>query len=289
MQLWNYTDRFVRERKILNNVSTATADWYHYSLKAFKPVLEAEYQSIRELRTAVVTRIGELRGEGRGNKGVSVNTYLRCLKAFLNWCFEEQIVKERVKLSWLKEEEKVLAPLRPEHIKRLVDYKPVQRSGMRLRAIILTALDTGLRLNELLGMLRNDVDFDNFCLRVKGKGNKERLIPMSVELRKILYRHLASHEYRLVFCTLQGKQMSKRNLLRDFKELAGLLGITGVRCSLHTCRHSFAVNYLRAGGNVLYLQRILGHTSLEMTNRYCRSLGIDDLKAVHNGLSLLSR
>ena len=91
MQLWNYTDRFVRERKILNNVSTATADWYHYSLKAFKPVLEAEYQSIRELRTAVVTRIGELRGEGRGNKGVSVNTYLRCLKAFLNWCFEVRI------------------------------------------------------------------------------------------------------------------------------------------------------------------------------------------------------
>ena len=145
MQLWNYTDRFVRERKILNNVSTATADWYHYSLKAFKPVLEAEYQSIPELRTAIITRIGELRGSGRGNKAVSVNTYLRCLKAFLNWCFDEQIVKERVKLSWLKEEEKILAPLRPEHIKRLVDYKPVQRSGMRLRAIVLTALDTGLR------------------------------------------------------------------------------------------------------------------------------------------------
>ena len=59
MQLWNYTDRFVRERKILNNISAATADWYHYSLKAFKPVLEAEYQSIPELRTAIITRIGE--------------------------------------------------------------------------------------------------------------------------------------------------------------------------------------------------------------------------------------
>jgi hypothetical protein len=43
MQLWNFTDRFVRERKILNNVSSATADRYHYSLKAFKPALEAEY------------------------------------------------------------------------------------------------------------------------------------------------------------------------------------------------------------------------------------------------------
>jgi hypothetical protein len=49
------------------------------------------------------------------------------------------------------------------------------------------------------------------------------------------------------------------------------------------------VNYLKARGNVLCLQRILGHTTLEMTNRYCRSLGIEDLKAVHNGLSLLSR
>lgn len=92
-----------------------------------------------------------------------------------------------------------------------------------------------------------------------------------------------------MFCTSRGIGPSQRNLSRDFKMLCLRLHITGVRTSFHTLRHTFPVNYLRAGGNVLYLQRILGHASLEMTNRYCRSLGIEDLKAVHNGLSVLSR
>ncbi|MCX6621198.1 MAG: tyrosine-type recombinase/integrase, partial [Acidobacteria bacterium] len=62
--------------------------------------------------------------------------------------------------------------------------------------------------------------------------------------------------------------------------------IQGVRTSFHTLRYTFAVNYLRAGGNVFYLQRILGHSTLEMTNRYVRSPGIEELQAAHNGLSL---
>lgn len=59
------------------------------------------------------------------------------------------------------------------------------------------------------------------------------------------------------------------------------LCITGVRCSFHTLRHSFSVNYLRNGGNLYYLQRILEHSSIVITQTYLRSLGIEDLKAVH--------
>ena len=156
-------------------------------------------------------------------------------------------------------------------------------------ASVMPALDTGLRVNELVSLLRNDVDFQNFTLRVNGKGNKHRLVPMSVELRKVVYRHLSKHNYPLVFCTLQGRKLSKRNLLRDFKELCVALRVVNVRCSLHTLRHSFAVNYLRAGGNLYYLQRILGHSSITTPERYLRSLGIADLQKVHDGLSLLSR
>lgn len=300
MQLWTFTDRFIRERRTLHNVSPATAEWYHYSLKAFRPVLEVDVESTAELRAAVVSRIEQLREQGRGNKAVSVNTYLRCLKAFLNWCQGERILQEPVKLNWLKEEQKILPTFLPDHIRRFIDWKPATRSGARLRTIILTALDTGMRLNELLSLLREDLDFDNFRLRVKGKGGRERLIPMSIELRRILYRHTAKNAIaqrtaspglrmpQLVFCTIQGRQLSKRNLLRDFKEAAGALGITGIRCSLHTCRHTFAVNYLRAGGNLYYLQRILGHSSISTTERYLRSLGIEDLQKVHDGLSLIA-
>jgi integrase/recombinase XerD len=67
------------------------------------------------------------------------------------------------------------------------------------------------------------------------------------------------------------------------------LKISGVRCSPHTLRHSFAVNYLRAAGNLFYLSRILGHTSVKTTERYVQSLSVSDFQAVHNGLSILSR
>jgi integrase len=111
---------------------------------------------------------------------------------------------------------------------------------------------------------------------------------MRIELRKLLFRYLSGHQFDRVFATSRGTSPTQRNLLRDFKLLCKRLNISGVRCSFHTLRPTFAVEYLKAGGNVLYLQRILGHTSLEMTNRYVRSLGIEDLKAVHNALSLLS-
>jgi integrase/recombinase XerD len=289
MQLSTFTERFIQERKILFNVSPATLQWYRYSLKAFQPVLEAEFEAIGPFKTAVIARIAELQQQGRANKPVSVNTYLRCLKAFMAWAYQEQIVKEPFKLTWLKEEQKILSTFTPEHIRKLIHWKPVKRSDMRLHTLALTALDTGMRVAELLGLSRGDVDFQNFTLRVKGKGNKHRLVPVSIELRKVLYRPLAKHDFALVFSSLQGRQLSKRNLLRDFKELCAMLGITGVRCSFHTLRHSFAVGYLRAGGNLEFLRRILGHSSILTTQKYLRSLGVEDLQAVHNGLSLLSR
>ena len=82
--------------------------------------------------------------------------------------------------------------------------------------------------------------------------------------------------------------MTVRNFQPDFKELCRRFQINNVRCSLHTSRHPFAVGYLRAAGNLFYLSRILGHSSVKTTERYLQSIGIDDLKGVPNGLSLLA-
>jgi site-specific recombinase XerD len=83
--------------------------------------------------------------------------------------------------------------------------------------------------------------------------------------------------------------MTVRNFQRDLKAICTKLRITDVRCSPHTLRHTFAVSYLRAGGNLFYLSKILGHSSVTTTQRYLQSLGIDDLQAVHDRLSLLTR
>ena len=117
--LASHTERFIQERRFLKGVSPATEQWYKYSLKAFAPVLSEPHQSITALKGAVMARIQCLLSENRGNKAVSINTYLRCLKAFFRWANEEGILREPVKLTWLKEEEKVLATLSPEQIRRV--------------------------------------------------------------------------------------------------------------------------------------------------------------------------
>jgi len=293
--LASYVERFKQERQFLKGVSPSTLAWYHYSFQAFAPVLERAYESSADFKASVMARIQELREQGRGNKPVSINTYLRCFKTFLNWCHEEQILKEPIKLSWLKEEQKVLATFSPAQVSLLLKWKPGKDSQRRLHALICLFLDTGLRLSEALGLTNDDVDFDNLIIKVKGKGGKHRLVPMSLELRKVLFRwrqkppeHL-SHHSGLMFSTKYGTQLHARDSLRDFKKLCRKLRITGVRCSPHTLRHTFAVNYLRAGGNLFYLSKILGHSSVQTTERYLQSLQVEDLQAVHNRLSLLAK
>jgi site-specific recombinase XerD len=113
-------------------------------------------------------------------------------------------------------------------------------------------------------------------------------VPLSFEGRKILYRYTREHPTRFVFGTNNQTMCTVRNLQRDLTAVCKRLALTGVRCSWHTFRHTFAVSYLRAGGNLFYLSKILGHTSVKTTERYLQSLGVEDLQAVHNGLSILS-
>jgi integrase len=198
-----------------------------------------------------------------------------------------------LKIPRLKEEQKVLATLSPDHVKRIIQFKPKGKNLTRAHTIAMVLLDTGLRINECLSLSIQDVDLDNLLLRVKGKGGVHRLVPFSIELRKHLFRHLkglaVNHHSETTFATKNGTKLTTRNLQRDLKDLCRKVGIVGVRCSPHTFRHSFAVGYLKAGGNLFYLAKILGHTSTRTTERYLQSLGIEDLQKVHNQLSLLAR
>jgi integrase/recombinase XerD len=111
---------------------------------------------------------------------------------------------------------------------------------------------------------------------------------MSVELRKVLFRYAQKHAFEVFFPTRHGGRLEYHNVLGEFKDLAKKLGINGVRVSFHTLRHSFAVNYVRNGGNLFYLQKALGHETLQMTRRYTELNG-DDLKLMHAKTSLLDR
>jgi site-specific recombinase XerD len=108
---------------------------------------------------------------------VSINTYLRCLNAFFGWAHEEGLM-EKLRMPRQKEEGKVVECLKPEHVKRILDFNPKTFIEWRTHALLCSLLDTGMRIDEALGLKREDLDFDNLLIKVKGKGNKQRLVPM---------------------------------------------------------------------------------------------------------------
>jgi integrase/recombinase XerD len=153
--------------------------------------------------------------------------------------------------------------------------------------IILILLDTGLRVSELINLKIDNVWLDEGLIKVLGKGNKERLVPIGKQIRKLLWRYI--NQYRPetarpnldnLFLTRDGRPLTKNRVDSIMKRYGKIAELTGIRCSPHTLRHTFAINYLRNGGDVFSLQKILGHSSLEMTRRYCE-LANADIKKAH--------
>jgi integrase/recombinase XerD len=273
-------DRFLKERMYLKGVSPETLRYYQCVRRAFEPILA------NPTRDGMMDSIDRLRKSGVS--ATSVNTYLRGLKAYCRWLHQEHGY-ELVKVQFLKTEEKILATLSQEQIQGVIRAKPKGVNETRAHVLSLLLLDTGLRISEATGLTWPDIDFDNLILKVRGKGGKHRLVPISFEGRKVLFKWKQKQKYDKVFATRNGTLPTQRNIQRDMKVFFYRIGIAGVRCSPHTLRHSFAVGYLRNGGNIFYLSKVLGHTSVKTTERYLQSLGIEDLQKVHNRLSSLSR
>lgn len=154
--------------------------------------------------------------------------------------------------------------------------------GYRDYAIILTLLDTGIRVSELTGLRLGDVQMEERTLKVMGKGNKERMVPFGKGVQRVLWGYInrvrpgpALVRNDFLFLTADGRPLTKNRVEFRMKKYGSRAGITGVRCSPHTLRHTAAISFLRNGGDVFSLQRLLGHRSLEMTRRYCEVADVD--------------
>ena len=120
-----------------------------------------------------------------------------------------------------------------------------------------------------------------------GKGQKQRIIPLGKQLMEYLWRYISSYRPKppmlkddRVFLTEKGQPLRKNRVEFIIKRYGLKAGILGVRRSPHTFHHTAAVNFLRNGGDVFTLQRMLGRSSLEMTRRYCQVVDVD-IKRAH--------
>lgn len=274
--------RFLQEKTYLCNCSPNTLDYLGYCYKAWKRTVGESAPSRATLDAFVI---------GIRQSGLSVgatNAYIRGLNSYFSWLYENGHTTEHFKLKVLKAEQKVMKTFTDEQLRALLSWKPRTFTEHRLHALIATITDTGIRIEEAITLTRKNVDMDNLLIKVYGKGNKERVIPMSYELRKILYKFINRHNFDLAFPTRHGGKLSYDNTRRDFQRLLTRLGIAGIDGSFHAIRRKFARSYVKNGGNLFYLMKALGHTTLAMSKRYCE-VSEQDLADTHLKTSLLSK
>ena len=152
-------------------------------------------------------------------------------------------------------------------------------------AIVILLLGTGIRLSELVGLTldRVNLDRDNRNIKVRGKGDKERIIPLTNEVSGFLEQYLRKRpdvESNHLFISRLGSELHARSVYGLVKKYLGAAGIKKSRVAVHTLRHTFGASLLNSGANLVVIQELLGHKKLETTRRYLHINNIDLRNAV---------
>jgi integrase/recombinase XerD len=151
-----------------------------------------------------------------------------------------------------------------------------KNEGHRNRAMLETLYSCGLRVSELVGLRFSDLFFEEGFIRVIGKGNKERLVPVSPQVQKeidIYQQHIRNHlniqkgSENIVFLNRRGAQLTRVMVFTIIKNLAETIGLKK-NISPHTFRHSFATHLIEGGANLRAIQEMLGHESITTTEIY---------------------
>jgi integrase/recombinase XerD len=224
----------------------------------------------------------------------SLLNYYVGLSSLWTWLVNEEIVPAHVvrKLRPPKAERKEVVPLTEPEVKAIMAAlnrsKIYIRQGMsvdhslgsydRNRAIVLLMLDTGLRASELCDLKVEDVDNRNNRIFVRqGKGMKERMLPFSPRTGQMIWRYLAARRDTKpdepLFVSKLNRPMSRTKLSEMFRNIGKRAGVPNVHP--HRFRHTFAIQYLRNGGNAYTLQAMLGHSTLETVKIYLKLAQID--------------
>ncbi len=232
--------------------------------------------------------------QSRGLSGYAVNCYLRAIRAFWSWLVREEIIISSPfsKVRIPKPPKKIIATFSDKQLTAMLKAINIATpAGFRDWTMILMLLDTGLRASELTGLTVVDVNLVDGLMKVYGKGNKERVVPVGTRVQRAVWKYLERHRPQpanplcpTLFLTATGNPITTDRLRTIIEKYARRAGIEGVRCSPHTFRHTCAISYLRNGGDVFSLQRILGHSSLEIVRIYV-NLAEADIKACHRRFS----
>lgn len=298
--------------KVAAGRSAKTTEQYRYVLDRFKTfvgdvdVEGLSADDVRHFLACLRTDYEPQRfsGDTRPVSDKTVANFYTALSSFWSWLVSEGLAEHNVvrTLPAPKAPLPVVEPFTKDEIIVLVKACGETRqwrsrggnathsrrpTANRDKAIVFTLLDTGLRASELCNLLRKDVDLNDGSVVVRrGKGGVGRVVYLGRRARRVLWRYLAEREEDspddFLFLNQRGRPFTPNHLLRLVKRLGERAGVDGVHP--HRFRHTFSIEYLRNGGDVFTLQRLLGHSSLAMVQRYLR-LVRDDLRLMHQRAS----
>ena len=240
----------------------------------------------------------------QGRSPETLRAYLKNLRAFLKWSEEEFGLKrpDQSIPSPPQQQESDVQPLSQDQIRALVKAaaftklsKTTKRRGFRMRrdtanrdiAMILLLLDTGLRVSECARLVVGDIDLKSGEVHIRafesGKKSQPRTVYLGRACRSALWRYLkiergAPDLDQPVFTSRTGVAMNRNSIGKVLSNLGQAAGIAGVHP--HRFRHTFAIQYLRNGGDPFTLKRLLGHKSFRMVNYYL-ALASADVQEAH--------
>ena len=282
-------DRFLEHLVVERGLAQNSLDAYRRDLTRYTAYLRGRKRLPTALDRTVIPRyLLELREAGLSPR--SVARHLSAIRQFHRFLVREGIVTEdpTAHLESPRPWRRLPGVLSSAEVERLLAPRPLTTpQAMRDRAMLEVLYASGLRVSELVGLRLSDLDFSVGVVRVLGKGNKERLVPLGdaaiASLRAYLTRARPLLEKRRavphLFLGRHGRGLTRQMFWILLKRYVHAAGITK-RVTPHTLRHSFATHLLERGADLRVVQLMLGHSDIGTTQIYTH-VGRARLKAIH--------
>ena len=300
--LKNLISSFVKSLYSEKGYSENTCRAYLHDLKEFASFIfsswfsenmsETEAESFRADQVDGLMIRGYLGFLHKKNKKATIARKLSAIRSFFRYLVKHGVILENpVELILTpKQEQTIPAYLPVDDMFRLLDsIKADNLAGLRNRAIFETLYSCGLRVSELSGMNLFDVDFTKSVIRVLGKGDRERIVPIGRKATEAIkdYRQRLREESGVSEETNAPLFLNKNQGRLTVRSIGRILDKTAKECGLltpvspHALRHTFATHMLDAGADLRVVQELLGHKSLSTTQKYTH-VSIDRLMEAYD-------
>lgn len=282
MDLSRSIEQFLKYMQVVKDASVHTIRNYKSDLVCFKNYFESDILLNQIEKKEIRAYLADLH-----NKRVSKRTvfrHLSSLRSFFKYLMREKVIRENPI-------EMIMSPKLDKPMPKALSYEEVERLfaqpdisqyfGLRDRCIMELFYSSGLRVSELAYLNRMDVDLQGRSIRLKGKGKKERVIPMTKNARKWINAYLnhskrfeegkahQEKDHSAIFLNKWGERLTTRSIDRMFKKYLLMSGLA-VNLTPHTIRHTIATHWLERGMDLKTIQILLGHASLKTTTVYTR-------------------